>query len=88
MKLPVIASPTEAYDGYVQNGVNGFIAATDEDWERHIEFLFCNHERRRVIGECGHRKAVENYSVETIARRMLQVFSDDGLYAADMRNMR
>jgi glycosyltransferase involved in cell wall biosynthesis len=74
MKLPVIASPTEAYNRYVRNGANGFIAQTDADWQRHIEYLFYNPQQRLKIGEYGHKIALENYGADAAAMRILKVF--------------
>ncbi len=84
MKLPVIAGPTEAYSKYIRDGTNGFIAATDEDWERHIEYLCRNPEQCLRMGESGHKIAKESYSVEAIAGRMLQIFLNDSVPAADI----
>jgi ubiquinone/menaquinone biosynthesis C-methylase UbiE len=88
MKLPVVASPTQACRQFVRDGANGFIAATQEDWERHIEYLYCNPQIRRGIGEYGHKIAAENYSVEAIAERMLHVFLNDGKHNMDTVGMR
>lgn len=74
MKLPVIASPTIGYTSYIQNCLNGFIADTEADWEKHIEYLCANPDARQIMGELGHKKAKYNFSVETIARQMLDVF--------------
>ena len=88
MKLPVIASSTEAYRQYVRDGANGYIAATEEDWERHIEYLYCNPEQRREIGEYGHKIAAESYSAEAIAGRMLRVFLNDEKHGVDTAGVR
>ena len=74
MKLPVIASPTSGYTSYIQDCLNGFIADTEADWEKYIEYLYANSDVRQRMGEFGHKKAKDNFSVEAISRQMLDVF--------------
>jgi 2-polyprenyl-3-methyl-5-hydroxy-6-metoxy-1,4-benzoquinol methylase len=76
MKLPVICSPTTAYESYIQNDFNGFIANTQSDWENYIEYLYKYPEHRQRIGVNGHKKAKEGYNVEAISKQMLRVFMD------------
>ncbi len=75
MKLPAICSPTDAYQSYIQNDLNGFIAYQHSDWERYIEYLYNYPEKRRMMGEYGHKKAKEGYSIDAISKQMLRVFS-------------
>lgn len=74
MKLPVIASPTAGYKSYIKEGLNGFIATNETDWERHVEYLHMNPDIRHKMGEFGHNKAKDNFSVEAIGQQMLDVF--------------
>jgi ubiquinone/menaquinone biosynthesis C-methylase UbiE len=74
MKLPVIASPTVGFKSYVEDNLNGFIAETETDWEKYIEYLYANPDMSLRIGEVGHQKAKDKFSVDAIARQMLDVF--------------
>jgi ubiquinone/menaquinone biosynthesis C-methylase UbiE len=74
MKLPVIASPTIGFKAYIADNLNGFIAETETDWEKCIEYLYANPDMSLRIGEVGHQKAKVNFSVDAIAWQMLDVF--------------
>ena len=74
MRLPVICSPTKAYESYIQDEFNGFIAYKNSDWEKYIEYFYMYPEQRRRMGENGHKKAKERYSIETISKQMLRIF--------------
>lgn len=74
MKLPVICSPADAYQSYIQNEQNGFIAYQPSDWEKCIEYLYNYPEKRRIMGDYGHKKAREGYNIDTISKQMLRVF--------------
>jgi ubiquinone/menaquinone biosynthesis C-methylase UbiE len=74
MKLPVIASPIFAYKCYIQDNLNGFIANSEPDWDRYIEYLWANPRERAKMAEFGHTKAVESFSVDVISRQMLRIF--------------
>ncbi len=73
MKLPVIASPTEEYKLYIEEGLNGFIASTSQEWVSSLEFLYKNPDKRVEMGACGHARA-QGYSIEKIGSRLLNLF--------------
>lgn len=59
--IPFIASPTESYESYwCDEGVNGFLARTPEDWHRHLHTLVTDHEQRRWMGLRARHKASKN----------------------------
>ncbi|MDD5555837.1 MAG: glycosyltransferase family 4 protein [bacterium] len=70
MRLPVVASPVPAYAEYVEDGLNGFIAATPAEWEERLDFLRRNPAARARMGEYGRRKAAEGFSPEAAAERL------------------
>ena len=53
--LPCVASPVGANTEAVIDGVNGFHAATLEDWERRLEMLIVSPALRARFGASGPR---------------------------------
>ncbi|MCT7972013.1 glycosyltransferase family 4 protein [Laspinema olomoucense] len=57
--IPTIASPIGIIPDYIQDGVNGFLASTDQEWVEKLSRLIENPNLRREMGLAG-RKTVEN----------------------------
>jgi glycosyltransferase involved in cell wall biosynthesis len=57
--IPVIASPSEAYAGYLHDGVNGFLASSEEDWELYLNLLYDRPDIRYDLGREGRKLAVQ-----------------------------
>lgn len=55
--VPCVASPTESYRDWVQEGTNGFLARRPKDWVRHMETLVSDHELRDRMGRNARAKA-------------------------------
>lgn len=74
---PCIASPTEAYRGWVEDGVNGFLAKRPKDWIRYLELLVNDDALRREMGRNAYLKA-QQHTLETQWRRW------DSLYGSTL----
>jgi glycosyltransferase involved in cell wall biosynthesis len=61
VRVPTIASPTEAFAEAIHPGDNGFLAATEEEWIDAITQLVEDPESRQVIGEHAYGDALERY---------------------------
>jgi glycosyltransferase involved in cell wall biosynthesis len=55
--IPVIASPSPAYDGYLVDGGNGYFASSAAAWEALLEKLYRNPALRIQLGTEGRRFA-------------------------------
>jgi glycosyltransferase involved in cell wall biosynthesis len=64
--IPVIASPTLAYQGYLQHGSNGFFAEEASDWLDALELLYSNLFMRRKMGDRG-RELARLWTTEVMA---------------------
>lgn len=74
LEIPTIMSPVGVNSDIIQDGVNGFLASTTEDWVEKISLLIENEELREKMGKAG-RKTVENdFSVEASKDKWLKVF--------------
>lgn len=67
--LPVVASPVGANLDIVQQGVNGFLAATDKDWFLALETLIQNPALRARMGLAGRERVEQHYSLDVTAPR-------------------
>jgi glycosyltransferase involved in cell wall biosynthesis len=55
--VPCIASPTESYRGWVEEGSNGFLARKPRQWLNHLEALVSDDDLRRSMGRAAREKA-------------------------------
>ena len=61
--LPALASPVGVNRDIVRHGENGFLAATEEEWHRHLAALCRSSELRRRIGEAARATVHAQYSL-------------------------
>jgi glycosyltransferase involved in cell wall biosynthesis len=62
--LPVVASPVGANCEVVQDGTNGFLARTDEDWTWRLRQLLDDAGLRERMGENGRAVVRKSYSAQ------------------------
>lgn len=58
--IPFIASPSQSYKDYTQEGVNGFLAKRPKDWIRSLDSLVHDAQLRRSMSEGARRTARAN----------------------------
>lgn len=66
--LPVVASPVGANNLIVKDGVNGYLARTEAEWEDRLGRLLNSASLRREMGAAGRRLVEEEYDLEGRAR--------------------
>jgi glycosyltransferase involved in cell wall biosynthesis len=71
--LPVIASPIGANVDLVDNGTNGFLATSIDEWTRSVLYLAENPEEAISMGQKGYNRFRENYSLEAVADRYISI---------------
>ena len=62
--LPCVASPVGANTEAVIDGVNGFHASDNDQWERNLDRLIDSAELRARLGANGHAHVEERYSMK------------------------
>jgi len=71
--LPVVASPVGINKKLVQDGVNGFLASTKEEWIFALNTLKDNHSLREKIGLAGRNKVESEYCIQVTAPRLVSL---------------
>jgi len=74
--VPVIASEVGVNREIIQDGVNGFLAASEQEWCDKLLLLLKNPELRRKLGLAGRKTVEERYSVSVNAPKLLQSLQD------------
>jgi glycosyltransferase involved in cell wall biosynthesis len=62
--IPSVASRVAAYRAWIEDGVNGFTAATEAEWYEYLTLLVRDEDLRRRVGEEARRRV---YSERNIA---------------------
>jgi glycosyltransferase involved in cell wall biosynthesis len=73
--LPCVASPVGANTEAVVDGVNGFHARNDDEWELHLESLVRSPELRARFGANGRAHVESRYAMRTYQTRYLELLS-------------
>jgi glycosyltransferase involved in cell wall biosynthesis len=68
--LPMVASPVGENPAIVQHGVNGFIAATLEEWEQAMKSLATDPTLRRRMGDPGRGMVEGGYFMQIATPRL------------------
>ncbi len=58
----------------LEHGLDGYLAANDDQWEQHIETLVLDPAKRISMGQLGRRKVDERYSVAANLPRYIHAF--------------
>lgn len=76
--VPVIATRCPGTEGYIEDGVNGYLVAPfdPEDLREKIALLWTDATRRRAIGEAGRTYADSHFSDEGAAARLEGILLD------------
>ncbi|MFB3814152.1 MAG: glycosyltransferase family 4 protein [Terriglobales bacterium] len=71
--VPCVASPVGVIRELIQDGVNGFLAATEDEWVQKLSALLGDVNLRRHLGVAGRETIETRYSGEMWARRVLAI---------------
>jgi glycosyltransferase involved in cell wall biosynthesis len=72
--LPVVASPVGVNSEIVDEGTNGFLASSPEQWRSALTTLISSAELRNRFGLEGRRRVVAHYSLESQKGRLIDLF--------------
>jgi hypothetical protein len=74
--IPVVASPVGVNKQIVEHGVNGFLAETEEDWDRAIRTLAGNARMREEMGAAGRSKVERRYSLQVAGPTLVRLLRE------------
>jgi glycosyltransferase involved in cell wall biosynthesis len=77
--IPVVASPVGVNSDIVDDGINGYLARSEHDWESAIERLVGNAEIRAAFGARGRAKIVSEYSLQAHGPRLARMLEEIAL---------
>ena len=74
--MPVVASPVGINAAIVDEGVNGFLASTMDEWVDYLSVLISDPGLRITMGKKGRQKMVSNYSYKVCFPHLNKVLQD------------
>ena len=60
--VPTVAAATQTFREAIEDGADGFVAGSDEEWKEKLEKLICSGDLRRQMGEVAREKVLEKYT--------------------------
>lgn len=80
LKLPTVASSTVEYVASIEDGIDGYLAKDTEAWIHSLESLILNSTSRVNMGKLAHKKVLNIYKIETIAKKYMLPILEKYLY--------
>lgn len=74
LEIPTIMSPVGVNTEIIEDGINGFLASSEEEWVQKLSKLIESKELREKIGKEGRKTVVEEYSVDANKQKYLDLF--------------
>jgi len=72
--IPAVMSPVGVNTTIINNGVNGFLCKTEDEWTQAFEMLLNDKELRHKIGKEGKQTVQKQYSVQSNTSNYLNLF--------------
>ena len=73
--IPTLMSPVGVNTEIIQNGINGFLPDTEDEWVDTLSELIEQKDRRTSIGNAGRKTVVDKYSVLAWREKYLEYFN-------------
>lgn len=77
LEIPAVVSPVGVNLKIIQDNVNGFLAATEEEWVTKLSQLIEQPDLRDRLGKSGCHTVVNHYSVKSQQQKYLDLFKID-----------
>ncbi|HUK35194.1 MAG TPA: glycosyltransferase [Vicinamibacterales bacterium] len=71
--VPVVAAAVGVNTEIIQDGVNGFLASTEREWDEKIGLLLGDAELRSRLGAAGRKTVEERYSLSVNAPKLVSL---------------
>ena len=76
VSVPTIASPTAPYRSAIRHGVDGFLAATEEEWLAALRELVRDPGRRDSVGAAANASLLERYHPARMGRALARILTE------------
>jgi glycosyltransferase involved in cell wall biosynthesis len=76
LELPVVASPVGVNPAIIDDGANGFLAATEDEWFERLSALLQSPQSRAGIGRAARERVVSAYSVASQRETYLRLLRE------------
>jgi glycosyltransferase involved in cell wall biosynthesis len=73
--IPSLASPVGMNREVIENGRNGLLAITDEDWVNNLDELISRPAKRREIGCAGRETVEKSFDLPVVSARLLKALN-------------
>jgi glycosyltransferase involved in cell wall biosynthesis len=73
--IPAVMSPVGANLEIIQDGINGFLPRTENEWVERLEKLTEDKALREMIGNAGRQTVIDRYSTEAWKQKYLDNFN-------------
>ncbi len=74
LRIPAVVSPVGVNVIIIDDGENGFLCSTLDEWEQSLTTLIRDTVLRKKMGESGRRKVINHYSVLSNSSNFLSLF--------------
>lgn len=74
--LPVVGSPVGVNSEIVDDGKNGFLVTSEEEWKNSLELLIQEQQLRGQFGKEGRNKVAQNYSKNAVQNKLLKLYME------------
>lgn len=71
--IPAVVSYTPINAEIIVDGVNGFIAEDEQEWETKLEAVLCDAELRARVGANGRETVEKGFSLRTAVPRLIEI---------------
>ena len=75
LERPAVVSPVGVNTTIINDGMNGFLCATPEEWETALKKLIQDPQLRKSMGQRGRKTVQEHYSVASNSASFLSLFA-------------
>jgi len=75
LAIPAVASPVGMNRELIENGRNGLLAMTEEDWVNGLDELISGPERRRDIGRAGRQTVKRGFDLPAVSNRLVKALT-------------
>lgn len=76
LEIPTIMSPVGVNTEIIKDGINGFLASSEDEWVEKLSLLIESQGLRSKIGKAGRQTVMEKYSVESQKNNYLNYFNE------------